>query len=141
MRFYWAIYHPHTYGVLIAIWHNGTILLIRNSYLRYYCLPGGYIHRNETAQQAAVRELFKEIGLSASDEMLTQVLDVTLDWQGKWDHVRIFIINLPVMQKINIDNREVVAVNFFFPEDALKLDLFPPIRHYISDYLMSANRS
>lgn len=134
MRLYWAIWHPHTYGTLVAIWYNGTILLIRNSYLRYYSLPGGYIQRNETAQQAAIRELAEEIGLSVTDEMLTQVLDINHNWQGRSDHVKLFVIKLTEPQKIKIDNREVIAMEFFTPENALKLDLYPPIRQYINDY-------
>ncbi len=100
MRVYWSICHPNTYGVLIAIWHNGTILLIRNSYVRYYSLPGGFIYRKETAKQAAIRELIEETGLSLNDKILTQAFDIAHDWYRRSDHVKIFVTNLPEEQKI-----------------------------------------
>ena len=61
MRLYWAVRRPHTHGALVAIWHDGAILLARNSYLPYYSLPGGYVRRNEIARQAAIRELAEEL--------------------------------------------------------------------------------
>src|SRR6185369_16200092 len=60
MRLYWSMAHPATHGALLAIWNEGEILLVRNSYVPYYSLPGGYVHRDETGRQAAARELFEE---------------------------------------------------------------------------------
>ena len=134
MRLYWALRRPYTHGALVAIWHNGTILLIRNSYLRYYCLPGGYVNRNETAQQAAIRELKEEIGILLPGDMLTLALDVTHDWERKRDHVEIFAVELKERPHIKLDKREVVDADFFTPEDALKLNLFPPLRQHIEEY-------
>ena len=57
IRLYWAIRKPRTNGALIAIWYQGEILLVRNSYHRYYSLPGGYMKRKESAVNAAIREL------------------------------------------------------------------------------------
>ncbi len=135
MRFYWAVRRPHTHGALVAIWHDNTILLVRNSYLQYYSLPGGYVRRNETARQAAIRELTEEVGVLVSDDMLTLAVDVVHDWERRHDHVEIFVVELPERPSVKVDNREVVATGFFTPEEALKLKLFPPIRQHIEERL------
>ncbi len=133
MRCYWALRHPYTHGALVAIWHDGAILLVRNSYLRYYNLPGGYIHHNETTQQAAIRELAEEVGVFVNEDILRLTLDVAHEWEGRHDHVEIFEIELLESPQIRVDNREVIAADFFTPEAALKLDLFPPLRQYIAN--------
>src|SRR5690349_20011904 len=65
MRTYWRVRRPTTHGALVELWHEGELLLVRNSYVGYYTLPGGYIHSGETSRDAAVRELSEEIGLRA----------------------------------------------------------------------------
>ena len=48
MRVYWTVRRPHTHGSLVAMWFNGQILLVKNSYVRYFSLPGGYVKRGES---------------------------------------------------------------------------------------------
>lgn len=131
MRVYWAVRRPDTHGALVAIWNAGKVLLIRNSYVRYYGLPGGYVRPGEAAPAAAVRELLEEVGLGVSEEKLERVLDVTHDWEGKHDHVEIFRLDLPYEPKVKVDNREVIAAQMYTADEALKLDLFPPVRQHI----------
>jgi hypothetical protein len=40
---------------------------------------------------------------------------------------------------VRVDNREVIAAGFYTPEEALTLNLFPPLRRRIEKYL--ANRA
>ncbi len=134
MRVYWALRRPQSHGALVAVWHDGAILLVRNSYLRYFSLPGGYVRRGETARQAALRELAEEVGVSGVDDLLTLALDVTHEWQGRRDHVEIFAVELSQPPHIEVDNREVVAASFYTPEEALKLELFPPLRQHIEEH-------
>lgn len=137
MRVYWAVRKPDTHGALVAIWHGGRILLVRNSYLAYYSLPGGYVRLEETGKQAAVRELLEEVGIGVTEDKLSLALDITHEWEGKNDHVEIFRLDLPYEPKIKVDNREVVAAQLYTPEEALKLPLFPPIAQHINDVLKS----
>ncbi len=92
MRTYWKVRRPTTHGTLIALWNRDEVLLVRNSYVPYYCLPGGYLQRGETARAAAVRELHEEVGITAEPDKLELVLDRTHDWEGKRDHVQIFAL-------------------------------------------------
>jgi 8-oxo-dGTP pyrophosphatase MutT (NUDIX family) len=98
-------------------------------------LPGGYVGRNETGREAAVRELREEIGITVAMDQLEKVFDEVKDWEGKRDHVEIFALELDGRPDIRIDHREVVAANWFSPEQALKLDLFPPIRKILEQRL------
>lgn len=131
MRLYWRITRPTTRGALVAIWNNGELLLIRNSYLRYYCVPGGYIQSSESPLQAAVRELAEEVAIQAAPEELKLGLEETHTWEGKTDVVSIFDLDLPQRPVFRVDNREVVDAEFFSPHYALELDLFPPLRRHI----------
>jgi 8-oxo-dGTP diphosphatase len=131
MRVYWGVRKPATHGALVTLWNQGQVLLVQNSYVPYRSLPGGYVARNETAVQAAVRELREEIGINARPDQLDKVFDQVNEWEGKRDHVEIFTLALEQRPKIAIDRREVISAEWFSPRDALELNLFPPIRTVI----------
>lgn len=135
MRVYWGVRRPSTHGALVTLWNRGEVLLVQNSYVKYRSLPGGYVARNETGPEAAVRELREEIGITATTDQLEKVFDEVKDWEGKRDHVEIFKLTLEQRPEIHIDHREVVAAGWYSPEQALELDLFPPIRRVIEDVL------
>ena len=131
MRVYWAVRRPTTNGALVTVWNRGEVLLVRNSYVNYHTLPGGYLRRGETSRQAALRELREEVGVAANSDDLTLLIDETHDWEGKHDHVSIFAVELPDRPAIKVDHREVVAAEWYAPDQALKLELFPPLRRAI----------
>ena len=132
MRVYWQTLHPSTHGALVALWWQERILLVRQSYVPYLSLPGGYVHPGESALLAAVRELREETGFTVSPEQLRPVLDRTHDWQGKRDHVEIFELEVTEPPRLRIDNREVIEAMFLGPQEALAQDLFPLIRDVIA---------
>ncbi len=132
MRTYWRVRRPTTHGTLIALWNEGEILLVRNSYVPYYSAPGGYIRSGEEARDAVVRELREEVGIAAEPSAISLVLDRTHDWEGKRDHVQIFAVDLPSRPEVAVDHREVVEAAWWRPEAALKLELFPPLREVIA---------
>jgi ADP-ribose pyrophosphatase YjhB (NUDIX family) len=131
MRVYWAVRRPVTRGALVALWHEGEVLLVKNSYVDYYSLPGGYLRRGETAREAAVRELAEETGVRARPGELRLAREETHSWENKQDQVTIFELDVPVRPTVRIDNREVVEAHFFAPARALELNLFPPLRRVI----------
>jgi 8-oxo-dGTP pyrophosphatase MutT (NUDIX family) len=132
MRAYWAVRRPVTHGALIALWNDGEVLLVRNSYLDYYSAPGGYLRRNESAPAAAVRELEEEVGILVSPDQLVLALELTHEWENKHDHVRIFNLDLPARPLVRVDQREVLDAGWFTPERALALNVFPPLAQVIA---------
>ena len=134
MRLQWHLRRPTTHGALIAIWCGDEVLLVRNSYVSYYSLPGGYVHKGEQPAQAAARELNEEVGLVTSPEKLNLALEVTHKWQGKNDHVCIFAMSTGERLTVQVDHREVVHGGFYRAEDALKLPLFPPLEQHIREW-------
>lgn len=135
MRVYWRIFRPSTHGALIAIWHDGALLVVKNSYVSYHCLPGGYLKRGETAVAAAVRELGEECSIRIRPEELRPGRTETNVFDGRTDTVEIFDLDVEVRPPFRVDQREVVSAQFLKPEAALKLELFPPLRRHIESRL------
>lgn len=131
MRLYWRVVRPSTHGALIAIWHHGELLVVKNSYVSYYCLPGGYLKRGETAVAAAVRELAEECSIRIRPEELRLGRTETHKFEGKTDTVEIFDLDVAVRPPFHVDGREVASAAFLTPEAALKLELFAPLRRHI----------
>jgi ADP-ribose pyrophosphatase YjhB (NUDIX family) len=138
MRAYWTVRRPTTHGALVTLWNEGQVLLVRNSYVPYYSLPGGYIHAGESGSEAAARELGEEVGLTTRPEQLSLVHEETHPWQGKQDHVQIFSLDVPRRPQIKIDHREVIEAAWWSPERALTLNLFPPLRKVIAQRARAA---
>ena len=132
MCVYWRVRRPKTHGALVALFHEGELLLVRNSYVDYYSLPGGYVQKRETSREAAVRELAEEVGVTVRVDELVPGLEETNEWHGKRDWVEIFVLELEGERPhVRVDNREVIAAEWFSTERALALDLFPPIRRLL----------
>ena len=53
LRLLWFIRRPETSGALVAVWHHGRVLLVKNSYRPQLTLPGGYIRPREERRTAA----------------------------------------------------------------------------------------
>jgi 8-oxo-dGTP diphosphatase len=134
MRAYWHLRKPTTRGALVMLWCRGHVLLVRNSYLPYYSAPGGYLRRDETARDAALRELHEEVRLAARPDQLAVSLELTHEWEGKQDHVTIFALQLDERPHISVDYREVVEAFWFRPDEVQRSDVFPPLKQAILAY-------
>lgn len=141
MRLSWALRRPVTHGALVAMWNQGEVLLVKNSYVPYYSLPGGYLRRGETARQAAVRELAEETGIRVQPAELRLSLEEQHEWEFKHDHVTIFELEVASRPHVRVDNREVVEARFFTPARALELNLFPLLRRSIERHAKNPGRS
>lgn len=122
---------PHTHGALVAIWCEGTLLLVESSYRRSWGLPGGGIFKGETARQAAVRELAEEVGLRVRAEQLLEPWQLTECGPGGLNTVTIFSLPLRSRPELVIDGLEIVAVHWLRPEQALARELPSHVRRYL----------
>lgn len=124
-------------GVFIAVWHDDRILIIKNSYRKWYILPCGGIKPHETIERAAVRELFEEVGVEARIEQVRYVGRYAQRYKYALDNGHFFELNCSAAPPIKIDNREVIWAEFMFPEKAIALNLNPLVRLYLSDRLLN----
>ena len=118
-------------GAYVAVWHQQKILLIKNGYKSYQTFPCGNIKSSEGVQEAALRELYEEVGICATRQDLE--LSMVLPYAEQYDHQIVFIFELHLEQrpKISIDNREVVDAFWCSPTQALSGNLCEPVRGYL----------
>ncbi|MBX2812294.1 MAG: NUDIX hydrolase [Myxococcales bacterium] len=122
---------PITRGSCLAIWCQGQVLVIKNSYLPYYSFPGGGIAPGEQPLVAAVRECFEEVGIRTAPEHVKLDFVEELRWKNTLDTVWVYHVRLEKWPDVRIDNREVISASFMDPSTALRHRLFPPVRKHI----------
>jgi 8-oxo-dGTP diphosphatase len=132
LRLWWFLRRPAHRGALVALWHNGEILLVRTSYRRRWGLPGGGIDSGESAQEAALRELREEIGLDLPPEALRPAYADAIFWEHRHDHTTIFEAELGERPSLRLDNREILAAVFRAPATIASGDLTPPVARYLA---------
>ncbi len=120
-RLWWGIRRAPHEGALVATYVGDDILLLRASYRRSWNLPGGGILPQETAEQAARRELHEEIGLSVPT--LKPKFSVKGIWDGRPDHVHYFELRFEHLPALHIDHREIVEARLVSPEELSRLKL------------------
>ena len=132
LRAYWFVRRPQTHGALVAVWHQGQLLLVKNSYRRHYTLPGGYIRDGETPVQAAARELGEEVGIHVPPEAVRQAMSAIKEFENRHDHVTLCEVELDERPTVQVDNREVVWAGFLSPQEILAKPIVPHLVQYLS---------
>ncbi len=130
-RVWWFVRRPHTRGAVVAVWHDGRVLLVRSSYRPAYGLPGGFVNAHEASRDAAVRELAEEVGISLSPTALVQAWHGVLWYEHRTDDVTIWEATLDARPDVRIDRREVVWSGWERPEQALQRSLLPHVEEYL----------
>lgn len=119
LRFVFALAYPvlcqveRTLGlssnaVMIAVWYNNNLLVVRHSYKSGRSLPGGTIKPGESPKKAAVRELQEEVGIFARPAELRLVRS----WRQRNGRTWVFEYCPAALPRIVPDQREVVAADF-----------------------------
>jgi len=128
---FWFIFRPRGRGVMVAVWFDRRILIIQNSYKRCPTFPGGGLLANESARQAAARELAEEVGLHIPPHALNRVGRFRYQADFKRDRIDLFEVELNSRPALQIDHREVTAANFQDPRQAQQMTLFPVAATYL----------
>jgi 8-oxo-dGTP pyrophosphatase MutT (NUDIX family) len=128
-RIYCFIFRPITLGVRVMLIQNGQVLLVRQTYLPGWFMPGGGVKRNETLEEAARREAREEVG--AAMGALSLLGAYTTFGQFKSDHNILFLCTDFTLQ--GQPDREIAEVRSF-PLNALPENIWPGHRLRLDEY-------
>jgi 8-oxo-dGTP pyrophosphatase MutT (NUDIX family) len=132
LRLLWLIRRPETTGALVAVWHHGRVLLVKNSYRPQLTLPGGYIRPREDRRTAAARELREEVGIQVQPKRLVHAYHGTHLFEHRQDTLDIYELEVDEAPSIQVDDREVVRAEFHRPDDALGMEIVPHLEEYLA---------
>lgn len=119
MHYVHLVRRSHTLGVRAIVQKDdGSVLLVKHTYIPGWYLPGGGIEWGETFYQAVEKELMEEAGveLTGKAEMLAVYQNRRA---SKRDHVALY--HCPHWRQDNkpdLPNHEIIAAEFF-PLDEL----------------------
>lgn len=125
------ITRPTVYGSYVAVWSQGKILIIKNSYKSFYTVPCGSLDSGELPEECASRELFEEVGIEVNPSDLILFKKYLNTEEYKKDNIYFYEIVLDKIPEVVLDNREVIWGDFLAPDHALGKKLFTPVRQYI----------
>ena len=132
LRSYWLIRRPRTHGTLVAVWNQGEVLIVKNSYRKEYTLPGGYARSGETPEEAGARELAEECSIYLEPARLKSAYRGEYGFEFRKDDVAIVEVELETRPPVvGIDNREVVWAGFKSPSEILGMPIVPHLRDYL----------
>jgi 8-oxo-dGTP pyrophosphatase MutT (NUDIX family) len=133
-RIYCFIFRPKALGVRVMLIKDGQVLLVRQTYLPGWFMPGGGVKRGETLEQAIRREAYEEIG--AKMGKLTLLGAYTHFGEFKSDHSVLF--HCADFTFSGKQDREIAEVRFF-PLDALPDGLLTGHRRRLEEYRAGVN--
>ena len=114
---WWRVRRPELHGCNAIVFNAaGKVLLVRHSYQSpgSWMLPGGGLAGGESAEQAAVREVFEETGCRIEEARFIGVEVAAVS--GARNHIHLVVAR--TTDHPAADRREIVEAAFF-PPDAL----------------------
>ncbi len=110
-----------TTGAVIV--KDGKVLLIKRGhepFKDYWAIPGGHIDYGETAEQAIIREIKEETGLTFCPAFIGYVDELypDINWHGE-----VLLFKGTVTGQEMIDNEEIVGIGWFDIDEAIKMKL------------------
>jgi ADP-ribose pyrophosphatase YjhB (NUDIX family) len=112
-----ALLAPVAYGACALIVRDGKVLLVRHTYVSGWLLPGGGVARGEPAQDAILREMREEIGMtSASPPTLFGLYSRKAGWATNVIALYRFD-DMEFMFRPNLEVREILFADPRVPPD------------------------
>jgi ADP-ribose pyrophosphatase YjhB (NUDIX family) len=132
-RVFCFIFRPVRTGVRVMMIQDGRVLLVRQSYVSGWFMPGGGVKRGETLDQAARREAREETGAELETLQLMGGYTNLTEW--KTDHNIVFICtDYRITGK---PDREIAEARDF-PLDELPEGLWPGHRRRLEEFRSGA---
>ena len=128
---WWFVRRPVLQGAYVAVWHGERVLVIQNSYRRRMSFPAGGLARGESMLDAAVRELYEEVGIRAGAHELAYYGEIVNPSGYAEDHAHIFELRRDEPPEVRVDAREVVWARFMTPAEALEGGVVGVVGRYL----------
>jgi len=128
-RIYCFFFRPRSLGVRVMLIKNGQVLLVRQTYMPGWFMPGGGVKRGETLDEAVRREAREEVGAEMGE--LKLIGAYTHFGEHKSDHNVLFLCT---DFAINKKQDSEIAEAHFFPLDALPDKLMDGHRKRLEEY-------
>jgi ADP-ribose pyrophosphatase YjhB (NUDIX family) len=128
-------------GVGGAVVRDRRLLLVRRASRHgrgNWQLPGGFIEPDETIEQAVVREVLEESGVTAE-------VEAVLGLRSRYDPdsgngIYIVLVLRPVSGEPIADNHEVDQAGYFTLEEIRRLSPLPPVNWEIAQRVLADDR-
>ena len=128
-------------GVGGAVIRDGKLLMVRRASRRgrgNWQIPGGFVEQDETMEQAVVREVHEESGVTAE---VVGVLGIRNRYDPDNGNSTYVILALrPVSGEPVPDNHEVDMAAYFSLEEIDALEQVPPINREVARRALDADR-
>ena len=128
-RIYCFFIRPKTLGVRVMLIQNGQVLLVRQTYMPGWFMPGGGVKRGETLEETARREVHEEVGAQMTELKLLGAY--THFGEHKSDHNVLFLCTDFTLG--GKQDKEIAEMRFF-SLDALPEGLMPGHRRRLEEY-------
>lgn len=114
------IYKSSSIGTQMAVWAEGRLLVIKNSYRPGLHMPGGHASSDLSFMENALKELWEETGVKLSPENVSFARTVRHRRHGVLVTDFIYRAELTRMPVVTLDQREVIFGVFLLPEEIEK---------------------
>ncbi|WP_406396858.1 NUDIX hydrolase [Streptomyces uncialis] len=102
-----------TPAALVALWHDGRILMVFGRFRQRWELPGGCIEQGESPRQAATRELLEESGQTPDEPLrFTGYAKFVLAPDQRAEYLAVFTGNCTVVRGFRA-NEETTAMHWW----------------------------
>lgn len=114
----------NTNRTYVAVIFDDQLLLTKNwlGFQNKWRLPGGGVRSDESATQAAIRELLEEVGLSCTKDQLTSLTPQPVRSSFNYNY-ELFAMRVASSPKIYIKNQEILASQMFSKAQVLRLPI------------------
>lgn len=133
LSIYWRAFKPVVLGARALVIRDGKdVLLVRLSYAKGWCLPGGGVKKGESFYEGVARELKEECGIAVRRADLFGIF--LSKRQGKVDHVAVYVVQKYTTIPEAKPDPEISEARFC-PLSDLPTDTTPATRRRIQEYL------